>query len=177
MAEKWLSTNFEALGLIAVSAAAIYVAVLLYTRLLGLRSFAKMSAFDFAITIAVGSILASVALLFAVSLTEGLFALAVVYLLQGSVSFLRSRTSWATAVFDNEPILLMRGSEILDENLKEGQVTREDLFGKLREANVRDLNQVDAVVLESTGDVSVLHTSREDTDLDDIVLTGVRSEG
>lgn len=54
----------------------------------------------------------------------------------------------------------MRGSEILDDNLKEAEVTHDDLRAKLREANVTQLSQVKAVVMESTGDVSVLHNRR-----------------
>lgn len=51
----------------------------------------------------------------------------------------------------------MIGPDMLEENLKATKVTPDDLKAKLREANVTDLNQIKAVVLETTGEISVLH--------------------
>ena len=49
-------------------------------------------------------------------------------------------------------------------------MARSDLVAKLREANVLDLKQVRAVVLETTGDVSVLHGDV----LDEILVENVK---
>lgn len=46
----------------------------------------------------------------------------------------------------------MAGGEILQENMKVGKLTMDDLTAKLREANVIDWSEIKAVVLESTGD-------------------------
>ena len=62
---------------------------------------------------------------------------------------------------DNQPILLMAGSTILDKNLQQSNVTRDDLYAKLHEVNVFNFDDVKAVIFESTGDVSVLHSSDE----------------
>ena len=50
------------------------------------------------------------------------------------------------------------------------------MIAKLREANVIDFSQVKAVVLESTGDISVLHTSNDDIELNNDLLEGVRKK-
>jgi len=55
MFEKWFAVTPTDLVAIAISAVLVYAAVLLYTRVVGLRSFSKMSAADFAMTIACGS--------------------------------------------------------------------------------------------------------------------------
>jgi uncharacterized membrane protein YcaP (DUF421 family) len=68
----------------------------------------------------------------------------------------------------------MAGSDILRDNLRAAQMTEGDLYAKLREANVTQLEQVRAVVMESTGDVSVLHADEGDPDLDADLLHGVR---
>jgi uncharacterized membrane protein YcaP (DUF421 family) len=47
-------------------------------------------------------------------------------------------------------------------------VTEDELRGKLREANVIQMSEVRAVILESKGDVSVIHT-RGSEELDDYV--------
>ena len=63
----------------------------------------------------------------------------------------------------------MRDGLIDEDALAKTRVARDDLIAKLREANVRSFKMVRAVVLETTGDISVLHG---DT-LDDELLTGV----
>lgn len=45
----------------------------------------------------------------------------------------------------------------IDANLTKAGMTKGDLYGKLREANAYDLSRVLAVIVEPTGDVSVLH--------------------
>ena len=100
------------------------------------------------------------------SLVQGIVGLAAVYILQISAAFLR-RWSWVQKAIDNSPLLLMDKQTILYENLKKARVTEGDLRSKLREANVLDLSQVRAVVFETTGDISVLHTSQEDQELED----------
>jgi len=62
---------------------------------------------------------------------------------------------------------------LLNWNLKKSNVGEDDLIAKLREANVINFSQVLAVVLESTGDMSVLHSSDKST-LQDKLLQGVR---
>ena len=49
----------------------------------------------------------------------------------------------------------MDGNTILYENLKHARVEENQLISKLREANVLNYNQVFAVVLESTNDISL----------------------
>lgn len=72
----------------------------------------------------------------------------------------------------------MNGDKILDKNLKYARIEKSQLVAKLREANVLNYNQVLAVVLESTGDISVLHkSSTSDSEgFNDALLEGVRKE-
>jgi uncharacterized membrane protein YcaP (DUF421 family) len=65
---------------------------------------------------------------------------------------------------------------MLDDVLRREGVTRADVLAKLREANVLRMEEVRAVVLESTGDISVLHAD-DDTELQDVLLEGVRGAG
>jgi uncharacterized membrane protein YcaP (DUF421 family) len=152
-----------------VAAFAIYLAVILATRLSGLRSFSKMSAFDFAMTVAIGSLIASAASGQA-PLATVVVGVAVLYLGQFVVAMLRTHGG-LHGLLDNSPLLLMDGSEILHDNLTMARLTLDDLHGKLREANVLHYGQVRAVVLETTGDISVLHGGGR---FDPALLRGVR---
>ena len=75
---------------------------------------------------------------------------------------------------DNCPLLLMEGPEILWDNLKSSRVTLQDLQAKLREANCLNYEQVRAVVLEATGDISVLHSTDPEERLEPELLEGIR---
>lgn len=153
----------------AVAAITIYLAVIVATRIAGLRSFSKMSAFDFAMTVAIGSLIAAAAAGQAPLVTV-LVGVGMLYGGQYVVALLRSHRS-LHGVLDNSPLLLMDGDRVLCDNLAQARVTLDDLHGKLREANVLNYGQVRAVVLETTGDVSVMHG--EGT-LDPELLRGVR---
>lgn len=170
----WITTTGTAALMVVLTALGIYATLLLLTRLAGLRSFSKMSSFDFAITVAMGSLIATVILSENPPLLQGMAGLAALFGVQFTVSLLRSRTQTASRVVDNEPLLLMAGSEVLHENLNEARVTESDLRGKLREANVIHLDQIRAVVMESTGDISVLHADAEGPDLDPSLFSDVR---
>jgi len=66
-------TNLHSLWMIVLSSFGIYSAVIIYTRIFGKRSFSKMSSSDFAMTVALGSITATIILeenLKAVRITE-----------------------------------------------------------------------------------------------------------
>ena len=159
--KEWIFTNANTLQFILISTLGVYLFVVLLTRFFGKRSFSKMSSFDFACTIAIGSIIASTLLSKSVSLIEGVFGLTIIFLLQGVTAYLR-RFSFFSDIVDNKPLFLMKGKEILWDNLKKAQVTEGDLRAKLREANVIELSEVKAVVFEATGDISVLHASKEE---------------
>lgn len=150
------------------------VAVIVLTRLNGLRSFAKMSTFDFALTIATGSVLASTILPAGSSSGVGVAAIVGIFITQRVISSLRQRYPSARHLADNDPLLLMDGQVILHENLRRARVPESDLIAKLREANVLTLESVRAVVLETTGDISVLHGPVDGTQLQADLLSGVR---
>lgn len=156
---SWISTTGVTLLMIFLSTVGIYLALLLYTRIAGLRSFSKMSTFDFAITVAFGSIVATTMLTEKPSLLSGAFGLAVLFGIQYTVSRSRRMSKWVTRAVDNEPLLLMAGDRILTEHMNEARVSEGDLKSKLREAGVTHPDQVLAAILETTGDVCVLKKS------------------
>lgn len=170
--DKYFGVSGGHLLAVFLSTIGIYFAVILFTRIAGKRSFSKMSSFDFAMTIAIGSIIGSTLLLASVNLSTGIVGLASVFLLQQLFAYLRRYPSFGKLV-ENKPFLLMQGSEVLEDNLKRARVTKGDLRAKLREANVIRLSQVKAVVFETTGDISVLHTQEEDKEVEKWLLEDV----
>lgn len=174
MNPDWLTTTGDSVVMVLLSTLGIYLALVVFTRIAGLRSFSKMSSVDFAVTVAVGSLLASTILLEDPPLARSIVALVALFVLQYAFSLIRMRSERMKGIVDNAPVLLMAGREILSENLRKARMTEDDLFSKLREANVCRLEQVRAVIMETTGDVSVLHEDPAGPPLDREILRGVR---
>ena len=143
-------------------------------RMVGLRSLSKMTPFDFVVTVASGSLLAGAGQASNwASFLQCLAALAALFAGQYILGQLRRRSATVRSLLSNEPILLMRNGEFIDAALRQTRVTRSDIIAKLRESNALRLEKVRAVVLETTGDISVLHG---DT-LDDALIDDIRTPG
>lgn len=147
--------------------------VIMLVRIVGLRSFSKMTNFDFVMTVGMGSLLAGAAQTSSwPSLVQTMTAMASLFAIQFCVAYTRQRSKKFDAALQNEPELLMKDGVILHEALLRTRVTEDDLLAKLREANALDLSAVRAVVLEATGDVSVLHGEQ----VDDVLLKAVEAK-
>jgi uncharacterized membrane protein YcaP (DUF421 family) len=154
----------------ATLAALALLWVVLLVRIVGLRSFSKMTSFDFVMTIAMGSLVGSSA---RVSEWDDYFqalaAMAALFAVQWASALARKSSKTADRILQNQPVLLMRDGRIIGEALTRTRISRDNLYAKLREANVLDPAQVRAVVLETTGDVSVLQGGK----MDEVLLEGV----
>jgi uncharacterized membrane protein YcaP (DUF421 family) len=141
---------------VILDAAVLLPLLMLVVRVTGLRSFAKMSAHDFAVTVATGSVVASTVLNPDTPWWMGVLALAALVGVQTAISGVRTSFPAAQRWTDNEPLVLMRDGQMWDEGLRKARMTEDDLRQKLRGAGITQLQQAALVVLETTGDVSVL---------------------
>lgn len=147
-------------------------AIILLARINGLRSFSKMSSFDFALTVASGSVVATL-MTTSDNFWPGLAALVALFVTRYAISALRVKSgTFVEKMVDTRPIILMYEGRILDDNLRLARVTRADIRAKLREANALMPDEVRAVVMEATGDISVLHGKRLDPSLLEAVSWG-----
>jgi len=115
--------------------------VITLTRIVGLRAFAKFTAYDFAFTVAIGSIISST-LTSSTSLAHGSIAIAGLLLIMFLFSYLQRKSKSLSNAISNAPLLLMDGPTILYENLKFARIQEEQVIAKLREANVLNYDQV-----------------------------------
>ncbi len=130
---------------------------ILIVRIVGLRAFSKMTAFDFVTTIATGSLIATAGTRSELSeYLQALGAIAGVFIVQWLLSTARLKSKAAQDLVQNKPILLMENGQFLDAAMDAARVSRLSILEKLRSANVARQEEVKAVVLETTGDISVM---------------------
>lgn len=165
-----LAVSLEEAVNVVLSAVGMYCAFLVLIRLLGQRTMAAMSSFDFAAVIAMGAVAGRAVLGYTPTLAAGVIGLATLFTLQAAAGQVR-RTRLGAAAVRNRPMLLMAGPQILHDNLTRAHIVEEELHAKLRLAGIRDTSEVACVILESTGAVSVL---RRGELIAPALLTGVR---
>lgn len=146
-------TPLEALWVI-LSAIGIYGAFFILIRTAGQRALASWSTMDKAIVIAFGSVLGRVVLGYTPTLAAGVIGLATMFALFRLEAVLRR--SKRGAYFSSKPILLMTGDQVLQPGLRAARIVEDELYFKLRQAGIRNFSEVALVILEPTGDISVL---------------------
>jgi uncharacterized membrane protein YcaP (DUF421 family) len=162
---EWLAAVVR--GLTLTAAAVLWT--LLLARTVGLRAFSKMTAFDFVATIAVGSLIAQAGTRDRLpDFLQAMAGIAAVFLVQWLLARARMKSEAFQRLIRNRPVLLMEHGRYLEGALQETRVSRENLHEKLRQAGVGDVAEVRAVVLETTGDLSVIKE-----EVDERLLEGV----
>lgn len=144
-------------GVIRVLAAgtSAYACLITLLRISGKRTLAKLNAFDFVITVALGSTLATILLSAEVALVEGIVAMVLLVSLQYVVAWLTVRHRTVERLVKSEPTLVYRGG-FLDGSMRRSRVTQDELRQAARASGHPDLTTVSAIVLETDGTLSIL---------------------
>lgn len=142
-----------------------FIAVIFILRVTGKRTLSKMNAFDFLITIALGSSLATVALNKNVALADGVLLFLLLVILQYFITWLSVRVKIVKNLITASPTLILYKGQVLDKALKDERITIEELFLAAREKGISNLKDIDAVVLETTGVLTVIqHLPEQDAE-------------
>ncbi len=133
-----------------------YAALIVILRISGKRMLSQMSEFDFVVTVAIGSTLATIVLSKDVVLVEGLAALAMLILLQYLIAWLGARSQRVLNVVQSEPTLLFFQGRFLRRALHAENVSEDAVRAAMRAEGFPREDLVEAVVLEANGSLSVL---------------------
>ncbi|MCB0324898.1 MAG: DUF421 domain-containing protein [Bdellovibrionales bacterium] len=139
-----------------------YASLIVLLRISGKRTLSKWNAFDFIVTIALGSTLATAILSKQTSLAQGVIALALLILLQYLITALSVRFPYFQRLVKARPRLLLLDGVVRQQTLVEERVSEEELRAALRERGLSSYEEAAAVVLETNGTFSVL-TSLSDS--------------
>lgn len=154
--------GFEPIIRIIVVGTLAYLSLLILLRVSGQRTLTRMHAFDFVITIAIGSTFGRLMTAKGVSLAESLTAFLVLIALQSIFSWIMVRSSkfayWVTAT----PSLLYFRGQFLRKAMKKHRVTQDELLSVIRQNKMGSLQDVEAIVLESAGTFAVIQKDSSD---------------
>ncbi len=163
--------DWESLTRVFIQTLLAYLCVIVFLRITGKRTLSKMNAFDFVITIALGSTLATMAVNKNVAIIEGALAIFLLIGMQYLLTWLSVRQRVVKNLITSQPTMLLYRGEILDHAVKKERVTLEELNMAARICGAATLRKIDIIILETTGKITVIprfQSADKDT-LEDVI--------
>jgi uncharacterized membrane protein YcaP (DUF421 family) len=148
------------LGWVAVKAVLLFAVAVIGLRLAERRTIAQLSAFDFAVAVAVGAIIGRGATASDTSFATSAVALVTLLAAHRLVAILR-RHRRVVRLIDHPPRVLVAHGELQGRELARAGLTAADVYALLREKGVGDLGQVGYLLYEPRGTVTVIGADRE----------------
>lgn len=139
-----------------------YLALIALLRFSGKRTLSKWNAFDFVVTVAFGSILATALLSTDVPLLQGILGLGLLVAWQFLLTWLSVRSQLFQDLIKGRPTLLLWQGELKKKAMLKARVTEGEVKAAVRSKGRSALEQVKAVVLETDGTFSVVMQIKSD---------------
>lgn len=139
-------------------AAAIYVILLVITRLSGRRALAQATPFDFVLLLIVAETVQEALLGDEdMSLTHAVILIVTLFALDILLSFLKQSSPRVALWLDGTPTVLISAGHIDARALRRARVDLEDVLEAARlQHGLKRLDQVEAAVLEVSGEISIV---------------------
>lgn len=138
---------------LAIRAIFLYIALIIATRLMGHRQVGILTGHNYLVAAGIVSLAAIRMINPESSLTSGLVIIFVYAGVNVLLSYLDLKFP---GIVDRKPVVLMRGGILSKQNLLDAHVTLDNLLGQLRLKGITNLSEVDSLVLEPTGKISVI---------------------
>lgn len=151
-----LWSSAESIGRVVLLCVLAYGTLVMMLRIGGKRTTSKLNAYDWVVTVALGSMLGATVLTDAVPLLEGVAAFATLIALQWSLSWLTTRSKLVHRIVKSEPALLYWQGEFLQDRMRAERVAEDEILAAVRESGLGSLDDIEAVVLETNAEFSVV---------------------
>ncbi|MGH7265226.1 MAG: DUF421 domain-containing protein [Candidatus Rokuibacteriota bacterium] len=154
----------------ALRASGIYVLMLVVIRLLGKRAVGNFTAFDLLVALMLGEVVDEV-IYGDVTFVQGAIAVVVIAGAEYATSWLGYRHRGIHKVLEGVPAVLVQDGRFQPKGMVRERMNEKEVMAELRLQGIDDLREVKMVVLENSGEVSVLKQSWAEplkkADLDD----------
>ncbi|WP_082892807.1 DUF421 domain-containing protein [Rossellomorea aquimaris] len=139
-----------------------YLSLVVLLRISGKRTLSKMNAFDLVVTVGIGSVLGIILLNKKVPLLEGITAYLVLIVMQYVVAWLSVRSHLIDRLVKSSPTLLFYRDDYIREMMKKERIAEMEVLQAVRDAGYGSLKDVNMVILEADGGMSVIGKEKED---------------
>lgn len=162
--------SWESIVRTAVITLLAYVVLIFFLRVSGKRTLSKMNAFDFIVTVALGSTLATVMLSKDVALADGALAFFLLIALQYCITWLSVRNGKINNLVKSTPALLVYKGRMIKQVMRKERIDEDEIFAIIRKSGLSAIEDADAIILETDGSLTVIEELRS---LDDKAMANV----
>lgn len=125
-------------------------------RIFGKRTTMTTASFDFIVTVALGSLLASTIVSTTRPIIHGMAGILALVALQWLISMGVSRSNTIQRIVVSPASILLRNGEIRRSNLMDERLSVDQLEQNLRQSGFASKKGIEAAILESSGSISVI---------------------
>jgi uncharacterized membrane protein YcaP (DUF421 family) len=148
------------LGWVVVKAVLLFLVAVIGLRLGERRTIAQLSTWDFAVAVAIGTIIGRTATVPSTSFATAAVALLALMAVHRAVAFARRHSRVARAI-DYPPRVLVAGGRLRGQELVSAGLTAADVFMLLRLHGVSDLSEVGYLLYEPSGRTTLIRAGEE----------------
>ncbi|MGN1227784.1 MAG: DUF421 domain-containing protein [Christensenellales bacterium] len=141
----------------------IYIIVLIVIRVMGKRQIAQMQPFDVVITLIIADLATIPMSDQSIPLLNGIVPLFVLTVIHFLITFASCKSLGIRHFVNGKPVILVSPQGILEENIKKLNMTVADVMEACRYAGYMSLEDINYMIMETNGNISVLPNSDAST--------------
>ncbi|GAB3499148.1 DUF421 domain-containing protein [Spirosoma knui] len=150
------------LGEVAFRTLVMFLVLLIALKISGKRQIKQLSVFELVLVIGLGSAAGDPMFYEDVPLLSVIVVFTVMMICYKLITRLSDSNRVVREFLEGKPVYVVEGGCILIKNFKKEDLTQDELFTELRLAGIKQLGEVQAAILEPTGEVSVFQYPQND---------------
>lgn len=144
------------MGTIFIRTIIIYTFVLIAIRLMGKREIGQLQPYELVVTIMIADVASLPMQNVSIPLTQGVVPILGLLFAQIVASILSFKSKFIHKYISGKPTILVAKGQILEDNLKKQKYSLEALLEQIRVCGYPSLLDLDYVILETSGQISVI---------------------
>jgi len=149
-------SSWESLIRVFVIGILTYITLIIMLKYSGNRTLSQMNSFDFIITIAMGSTFSSGILDKSISFVDTVGALFLLIMMQFTITKLTVKSKKFDKLIKANPVILYYQNEFQRDAMMKERIGEDELLSAVRESGISTLSQVEAIILETNGNISAI---------------------
>lgn len=163
--------DWPSIGRVAITTVVAFITLFLFVRISGKRTLAKLNAFDFVVSIALGSTLSDI-MLNMIPILEGAIVLFLIISLQYLFAWLARTSPKMERLINTVPQIVYHNETFYEKTMSREAITKEEVYAAIRSAGIDQITDVKAVIMELNGTMSVIRKTSQNgpSSLDDLKI-------
>ena len=141
----------------------VYLFIILALRLFGKKELTQLSIIDLVFILLISNSVQNAMVGDNISLLGGLTAATSLFVVNWTLKNLIFRSKSLSKIVQGEPLVLVYRGKIIQKHLDQAELSIKELAAAIREHGVREIKDVDIVILEVDGNISVVSKTNRKT--------------